>query len=109
MVTTTIRDKNKMIKPGDIVKVMEHPYSDQTYFVGEVTDVNERELECLTLRRVKGARSIPLDKRCAAFRTPHSNDHDPHDYHRARMRRTPRIQVIKHADFGLQVWRPKVV
>lgn len=96
-----------MINQGDVIKVMEHPYSDQTYFVGEVIATHADSLVCLALSRVRAGRPVPLDSAHDKFATARPDHDSMHDRYRARLGRPPRIQRLKQA-VSEPVWRPGV-
>jgi len=96
-----------MINPGDVIKVMEHPYSDQTYFVGEVIEVRGNQLICLAISRVRGGLPIPIDAARERFSTTQVSSESMHDRYRERLGRRPRVQRLR-THITEPVWRPGV-
>lgn len=94
-----------MLNLGDIVRVMEHPYSDATYYLGEVTHITDDAIHCLTLARVRGGRPVPIDPAREAFKTAPPTSDQAHDEYRARLGRSPRIRRMAQAS-NQPVWQP---
>ncbi len=94
-----------MLNTGDIVRVYEHPYSDHSYLVGEVTRTTSQWVYCESLTRVRGGQPIPLQSHIERFKTPVVGLEASHDKYRARLGRPPRL-VRLAATSNRPVWQP---
>lgn len=96
-----------MLNLGDIVRVMEHPYSDASYYVGEVIQITDDNIHCLTLSRVRGGRPVPLNAHNQRFQTALPSADREHDRYRARLGRAPRIRCLVRSTLE-PIWQPNV-
>lgn len=97
-----------MLKPGDIIQVFEHPYSDHSYFVGEVYRQQKGWIYCQSLKRVRGGRPLPLTPHTDSFKTPEPDQDPRHDHYRTRMNKKPRIARLQQFS-DRSIWQPGTV
>ena len=99
---------SSQIVTGSIVKAMEYPHTDDSFFVGEVMRLSESRLHCRTLQRVRHGNPVPLSILNEEFSCALPGYDPKHDRRRSSEGRDERVQILIEP-MNLQVWSPNDV